>query len=127
MRFVTPDFKGKNPGHYSAAVQVGNLLFISGQLSIDPDTREVCQGSIEDHAALALSNLERVLKAAGCSKEDVAFCRIYTPSNTYWTAINGVYAKFFGEHKPGRVIVSTSPLHFNCLVEIEAIVELKKE
>lgn len=127
MRFITPDFKGKNPGHYSAAVQVGNLLFISGQLSIDPDTREVCQGPIEDHAALALSNLERVLKAAGAKKEDVAFCRIYTPSNTYWGAINAVYAKFFGNHKPGRVIVSTSPLHFNCLVEIEAIVELKKE
>ena len=74
---------------------------------------------------MALNNLDRVLKAAGCTRDQVAFCRVYTPSNTYWGAINEVYAAFFGEHKPGRVIVSTSPLHFNCLVEIEAVVELK--
>ena len=127
MRFIHPDFKGANPGHYSPAVVVGNLMFISGQLSIDPDTREVCKGDIKDHARLALNNLDRVLKAAGCARDQVAFCRVYTPSNTYWGSINEVYAEFFGEHKPGRVVVSTSPLHFNCLVEIEAVVELKKE
>lgn len=125
MEFIRPDFKGHNPGHYSAAVKVGNLMYVSGQLSIDPDTREVCRGDIREHAALALNNLDRVLKAAGCTRDQVAFCRVYTPSNTYWGAINEVYAAFFGEHKPGRVIVSTSPLHFNCLVEIEAVVELK--
>lgn len=125
MEFIHPDFKGYNPGHYSAAVKVGNLMYVSGQLSIDPDTREVCRGDIREHAALALNNLDRVLKAAGCTRDQVAFCRVYTPSNTYWGAINEVYAAFFGEHKPGRVIVSTSPLHFNCLVEIEAVVELK--
>ena len=119
MEFIHPDFKGHNPGHYSAAVKVGNLMYVSGQLSIDPDTREVCRGDIREHAALALNNLD------GCTRDQVAFCRVYTPSNTYWGAINEVYAAFFGEHKPGRVIVSTSPLHFNCLVEIEAVVELK--
>lgn len=126
MQFVHPDFKGENPGHYSPAVKVGNLMFVSGQLSIDPDTREVCRGDIKDHARLALNNLDRVLKAAGCRRDQVAFCRVYTPSNTYWGVINEVYAEFFGAHKPGRVVVSTSPLHFNCLVEIEAVVELKE-
>ena len=126
MQFVHPDFKGENPGHYSPAVKVGNLMFVSGQLSIDPDTREVCRSDIKDHARLALINLDRVLKAAGCRRDQVAFCRVYTPSNTYWGAINEVYAEFFGAHKPGRVVVSTSPLHFNCLVEIEAVVELKE-
>ena len=126
MQFVHPDFKGENPGHYSPAVKVGNLMFVSGQLSIDPDTREVCRGDIKDHARLALNNLDRVLKAAGCRRDQVAFCRVYTPSNTYWGAINEAYAEFFGAHKPGRVVVSTSPLHFNCLVEIEAVVELKE-
>ena len=126
MQFVHPDFKGENPGHSSPAVTVGNLMLASGQLSIDPDTREVCRGDIKDHARLALNNLDRVLKAAGCRRDQVAFCRVYTPSNTYWGAINEVYAEFFGAHKPGRVVVSTSPLHFNCLVEIEAVVELKE-
>ena len=127
MEFVYPDFKGKNPGHYSAAVKVGGLMYVSGQLSINPDTRQVCQGDIREHTQQALDNLDRVLQAAGCTRDQVAFCRVYTPSNTYWGAINEVYAAFFGTHKPGRVIVSTSPLHFNCLVEIEAVVELKKE
>ena len=94
MQFVHPDFKGENPGHYSPAVKVGNLMFVSGQLSIDPDTREVCRGDIKDHARLALNNLDRVLKAAGCRRDQVAFCRVYTPSNTYWGAINEVYAEF---------------------------------
>ena len=56
MQFVHPDFKGENPGHYSPAVKVGNLMFVSGQLSIDPDTREVCRGDIKDHARLALKD-----------------------------------------------------------------------
>lgn len=126
MQFVQADFKAENPGHYSPGVIVGNLLFVSGQLSVDPDTRQVCKGDIKDHARLALNNLDRILKAAGASRNQVAFCRVYTPSNTYWGAINEVYAEFFGSHKPGRVVVSTSPLHFDCLVEIEAVVELKK-
>lgn len=127
MKIIQPDFKGKNPGHYSAGVVSGNTLYISGQLSIDPDTREVCRGDIREQTRLALSNVDRVLKAAGCPRDHVVFCRVYTPSNEYWGAINEVYAEFFGEHKPGRVIVSTTDLHFGCLVEIEAIAELTKE
>lgn len=127
MKIIQPDFKGKNPGHYSAGVVSGNTLYISGQLSIDPDTREVCRGDIREQTRLALSNVDRVLKAAGCPRDHVVFCRVYTPSNEYWGAINEVYAEFFGSHKPGRVIVSTTDLHFGCLVEIEAIAELTKE
>ena len=58
-------------------------------------------------------------------RSQVVFCRVYTPSNEYWGPINAVYAQFFGEHKPGRVVVSTTPLHFGCLVEIECIAELE--
>lgn len=126
MRFVIPDFKGKNPGHYSAGVISGHTLYVSGQLSIDPDTREVCKGDIKAHARQALDNMDRVLKAAGCRRDQVVFCRVYTPSNTYWGAINEVYKDFFGEHKPGRVIVSTTDLHFGCLVEIECVAELEE-
>lgn len=89
------------------------------------DTREVCTGNIEAHAAQALQNLDRVLKAAGVERSQVVFCRVYTPSNEYWGPINALYAQFFGEHKPGRVVVSTTPLHFGCLVEIECIAELE--
>ena len=69
----------------------------------------------------------RVLKEAGVRRDQVVFCRVYTPSNQYWGPINEEYAKFFGEHKPGRVVVSTTDLHFGCLVEIEAIAELDED
>ncbi|MDO5530782.1 RidA family protein [Sutterella sp.] len=125
MKFIDPGFKGENPGHYSAAVVSKGMLYVSGQLSIDPDTRVPCQGDIRAHARQALANLDRVLKAANCRRDQVVFCRVYTPSNEYWGPINVEYAAFFGDHRPGRVVVSTTPLHFNCLVEIEAIAELE--
>ena len=127
MQIITPPFKGENKGHYSAGVISRGTLYVSGQLSIDPDTREVCKGDIKDHARLALNNVDRVLREAGCSRSDVVFCRVYTPDVKYWGPINEVYSAFFGTHKPGRVIVSTTELHFGCLVEIEAVAEVPRQ
>ena len=62
MKFIDPGFKGNNPGHYSTAVVSNGMLYVSGLLSMDPDTREVCTGDIQAHAAQALQNLDRVLK-----------------------------------------------------------------
>ena len=124
MKLVCPPFKGENKGHYSAGVISKGMLYVSGQLSIDPDTRQVCQGDIKAHTRLALDNVDRVLKEAGVRRDQVVFCRVYTPSVEYWRPINEVYAEFFGSHKPGRVVVSTPDLHFGCLVEIEAIAEV---
>lgn len=64
MKFIDPGFKGNNPGHYSTAVVSNGMLYVSGLLSMDPDTREVCTGDIQAHAAQALQNLDRVLKSA---------------------------------------------------------------
>lgn len=127
MKFVRPPFKGENKGHYTAGVISKGMLYVSGQLSIAPDTREVCKGDIKDHARLALDNVDRVLKEAGVPRDHVVFCRVYTPDVKYWGPINEVYAEFFGEHKPGRVVVSTTEMHFGCLVEIEAIAEVDED
>ena len=127
MRIVTPDFKGENKGHYSAGIVSKGMLYVSGQLSIDPDTREVAKGGIREHTRLALDNVDRVLKAAGCRRDQVVLCRVYTPSVENWGPINEEYAAFFGEHKPARVVVSTTDLHFGCLVEIEAVAEMDED
>lgn len=124
MKTVNLVTQTPNPGHYSAGVISGNTLYVSGQLPIDLDTREVCQGDISEQTRLALANVERVLKQAGCTRESVVMSRIYTSDVAYWGAINAEYAKFFGEHRPARVIVSTTTLHFGCLVEIEATAEI---
>lgn len=124
MEFVRPPFRGENKGHYTAGVISKGMLYVSGQLSIDPDTREVAKGDIKDHTRLALDNVDRVLKEAGVTRNDVVFCRVYTSDVKYWGPINEVYAEFFGAHKPGRLVATVPELHFGCLVEIEAVAEL---
>ena len=124
MKQVFFDAKGENKGHYAPGVISHGMLYISGQLSVDPDTRKVPQAEIDAHMELALSNVERVLKAAGLTREDVVQCRIYTTDIENWDRINAVYRDFFGAHRPARVVVPVPALHFGCLVEIEAVAEL---
>ena len=124
MKQIFFDAKGENKGHYAPGVISHGMLYISGQLSVDPDTRKVPQADIDAHMELALSNVERVLKAAGLTKENVVQCRIYTTDIENWDRINAVYRNFFGAHKPARVVVPVPALHFGCLVEIEAVAEL---
>src|SRR5690554_6084115 len=121
---VQPKFKGENKGHYSPGVISNGVLYISGQLSIDPDTRELPAGGVKDHARQALSNVERVLNEAGLDKENVVQCRIYLIGVHNWDVINEVYADFFGDHKPARIVVPVPELHGGSLVEIEAIAEI---
>lgn len=125
MKFVVPQYKGENKGHYSPGIVSNGLLFISGQLSIDPDTRQVAQGGIEEHTRLALNNLDRVLKEAGVERSSVVQCRVYVSDIDDWDKVNVIYSEFFGEHKPARIVVPVSKLHFGCLIEIEAIAEVK--
>lgn len=127
MKAVFPAAKGENKGHYAPGVISKGMLYISGQLSIDPDTRQVPPPDIEAHTALALLNLERVLTAAGLTKENVVQCRIYLTDIENWDRVNAVYGAFFGAHKPARVVVPVPALHFGCLTEIEAVAELPEE
>jgi reactive intermediate/imine deaminase len=124
MEKIDPLFKGVNKGHYSHGIAAGGMLYISGQLSIDPDTREVPAGGVSDHARLAMDNFDRVLRAAGLGRASVIQCRIYITDISGWDEVNSVYAEFFGEHKPARAIVPVPSLHFGCKVEIEGIAEL---
>lgn len=111
-------------GHYSAGVITGNLMFVSGMLSVDLKTGNPCKGGIRDHMKLALNNMRLVLKQADLDINNVVQCRVYTTDIQYWNDINEVYSEFFGYHKPARVVVPVTKLHFNCLVEIECIAEV---
>ena len=84
MKFVQPPFKGENKGHYTPGIISKGMLYVSGQLSIDPDTREVCRGDIRAHARLALGNVDRVLKEAGVRRDQVVYCRVFTTKGEYW-------------------------------------------
>ena len=126
MKPVILQTKRKNPGHYVPGMISGGMLYVSGQIPVNPDTGELACGLCEQ-TKQALANVEAVLTAAGCTKEQVVQCRVYVSDVTYWDEVNQVYAEFFGAHKPARVIVPTRELHHGALVEIEAMAELSGE
>ena len=126
MQFIQPSYGAANPGHYSAGIVSRGMLYVSGQLSLDPDTRRLPEGGAEAHARQALANLDRVLREAGATREQVVLCRVYVADMGLWDTINRVYGEFFGSHRPARVVVPAPGLHFGCLVEIEAVAELEE-
>lgn len=111
-------------GHYSQAVAANGFLFISGQLPFDAATGELRLGPIEEQTRLVLRNLDAILRAAGCAREDVVKVTLFFPDMALWPAINKAYAEFFGEHRPARSAVPSGPLHYNAGLEIEAIAAL---
>ena len=125
MQQITLTSKLENRGHYVPGMISGDKLYVSGQLPVHHETGSPMADSIEQQTRDALHNVERVLLAAGCTKEDVVLCRVYIPDVTAWDAVNAVYAAFFGAHKPARVIVPTRKLHHGARIEIEAIAEVR--
>ncbi|WP_044469592.1 RidA family protein [Mannheimia massilioguelmaensis] len=119
MKIILPN---QSKGHYSPAVESNGMLYVSGQLPIN-ESGEI-KGDIADQTRQALQNLATVLHAAGVNKNDVVQCRLYIPDVSYWDTVNQEYAAFFGTHKPARTIVPCGILHYNALIEIDAIAEI---
>jgi 2-iminobutanoate/2-iminopropanoate deaminase len=108
-------------GHYSQAMVHNGLVYVSGQLSIDPTTGEKRTGSIEEQTEQCLRNVEAVLTAAGSDLAHILKATVYVANIDLWGAVNTVYARVMGPHKPARAVVPTRDLHHGFLVEIEVI------
>jgi 2-iminobutanoate/2-iminopropanoate deaminase len=119
-RIQTPNAP-KPGGHYSQAVVHNGLVFVSGQLSIDPSTGEKKIGTIEEQTEQALNNVAEILRAANSDLSQVLKMTIYVADIELWTAVNTVYARVMGEHRPARAVIPTGRLHYGFLIEIEAI------
>ena len=124
MKEVRLETMLQNKGHYVPGMISGSTLYVSGQLPVHHETGAPMAETIEEQTKDALHNVELVLKAAGCTKENVVMCRVYIPDVAHWDTVNAAYADFFGEHRPARVIVPSQALHNGALVEIEAVAEL---
>jgi 2-iminobutanoate/2-iminopropanoate deaminase len=112
-------------GPYSPAIiATGRTLFISGQIPFDPVVGGIVRGTIAEQTSIVLTNLERVVRTAGATLAQVVQCRVYLAELTKenFAEMNGVYAGFFGEHKPARTTLGAQLLGFD--VEIEAVVAL---
>ena len=116
----------KPAGHYSQAIVHDNLVYVSGQLPIDPITGEKRLGSIEEQTEQVLKNVAEIIKAAGSSIDNVIKTTVYISDIQLWDRVNSVYGEFFGEHRPARAVVPTKKLHHGFSIEIEAVASLKK-
>ena len=109
-------------GPYSQAVKTGNLIFISGQIPLDPKTGDIVDGSIEDQANQVLDNIKSICEAAGHGLEDIVKITIFLTDLGNFATVNEVMKNYFKEPYPARATVEISGLPLGVNVEIEAIV-----
>ncbi|MEM4650699.1 MAG: RidA family protein [Pyrobaculum sp.] len=108
-------------GPYSQAVKTGNMLFVSGQIPIDPKTGEVVKGGIKEQTRQVLENIKAVLEAAGYTLNDVTMAFVFLADMNMFPEYNEVYAQYFKEKPPARVTVQAARLPRDVLIEIAVI------
>ena len=119
-RITTPNAP-KPAGHYSQATVYNGLVFVAGQLSIDPATGAHKTGTIEEQTELALNNVLAILQAAGSDWSRVLKMTVYVADINLWDAVNKVYGRLLGDHRPARAVIPTGALHHGFLIEIDAV------
>ena len=118
---VSSDKAPKTIGPYSQAIKVGNTLYLSGQIAINPETGKMDTLDIETEVKRVLDNLGEVLKSAGMKYENVVKVTIFTTDLKQFATINSVYGKYFKEKQPARETVQVVALPLKAHVEISAI------
>lgn len=108
-------------GPYSQAVQAGNMLFMSGQLGIDPATGDFAEGGVKAQTVQSFKNIRAILTEAGFAMDDIVKTTVFLADMSYFAEMNEVYASQFGETFPARSAVAVKTLPKNGLVEIEVI------
>ncbi len=108
-------------GPYSQAVRAGNLVFASGQIPIDPATKEFVAGGIAEQTEQVLKNLKAVFEATGVRMDQIVKTTVFLADMNDFTAMNEVYGKYFAENAPARATVQAARLPRDAKVEIEAI------
>ena len=121
IRYITTPDAPTPAGHYSQATVHGGVVYVAGQLAIDPATGERRLGSIEEQAERTLRNVEAILRTAGSGWDRALKVTVYVADIALWGQVNAVYARVLGPHRPARAIVPTKDLHHGFLIEVDAI------
>lgn len=108
-------------GPYSQAVKIGNLIFVSGQIPLDPKSNNVVNGGIKEQTAQVLENIKAILEAAGSGLDKVLMSFVYLKNMNDFQGFNEVYSKYFKDNPPARVTVEVSKLPKDVLIEIAVI------
>jgi len=113
---------GASPrGHYTPAMRAGDFVYVSGQGPIDPVTDKLASGDVEFQTRLTLSNMQRILEAAGVGSTDVVKCSVFLRDISEFHNMNRAYAAFFGDHKPARTTIEAKFHQAEMLVEIDCV------
>ena len=108
-------------GPYSQAIKVGNLVYTSGQIPIDPATGNFVEGGIKEQTRQSLTNIKAILEEAGLSMNNVVKTTVFLADMNDFADMNSVYAEFFSEPYPARAAVAVKTLPKGALVEIEVV------
>ncbi len=122
---ITTDLAPAAIGSYAQGVRIGNLIFTSGQIPIDPVTQQVVAGGIAEQTTRVMENLKAILEEAGSSLDRVIKATVFLKDLSDFSAMNAVYADYleFDGEAPARTTVEVSRLPRNVLVEIELVAE----
>ncbi len=121
MKYLNHHGAPPTPAHYSAGIREENTLYISGQLPLNPVTREHCKGDVREQTLQALANLEALIQQEGGDRNNVVRTTAYIAHMDDWAVVNDAYREFFGSHKPARTIAAVPEIHFGFLVEIDGV------
>ncbi|MCI5711162.1 MAG: RidA family protein [Prevotella sp.] len=124
MEAIHTEKAPKAIGPYSQAIKVGNMVFASGQIPVDPATGEFAEGGIKGQTRQSLTNAQAILKEAGTDLSKVIKTTVFLSDMGNFAAMNEVYAEFFQQPYPARSAVAVKDLPKGALVEIECIAEL---
>ena len=111
-------------GVYSQAVRVGNTIWVSGQIPLDPRTKELVQGDVEAQVRQVFENLKAIVAAAGASFDDVVKATVFLIDLSHFGLVNKVMAEYFREPYPARAAVGVAALPRGAQIEVECIVAL---
>jgi 2-iminobutanoate/2-iminopropanoate deaminase len=126
MEFVATTGAPKAIGPYAQAVGMGDLLFCSGQIALDPATGDLKGGTAADQTSQVMTNLAAVLAAGGSGLDSVLRTTVYLKDMADFAAMNEVYAQAFGAHRPARSTVAVAALPRGALVEIDVIARRRR-
>jgi len=124
LRSIRTDRAPEAIGPYSQAIVAGNLVFTAGQVPFDPATGQVVEGDIAAQTERVLQNIRAILEAAGTSLAKVVKTTVFLADMNDFAAMNEVYARHFGDHRPARSTVQAARLPRDVAVEIEAVAVL---
>ncbi len=118
---LNPKSGPKPIGPYNQAIKVGDFLFCSGQIPINPNTGQLVEGDIQVQTTQVIENIKSILQSAGLNLENVVKTTVYMTDLTEFPAMNEVYAKYFGPVYPARTTVQVDDLPRGAKIEIDVI------